>query len=586
MRNQLVGEFTVSGSQFLLNGQPMQLLSGAMHYFRIVPEYWRDRLLKLKACGFDAVETYVPWNLHEPRPGEYRFDGGLDLVRYVELAAEVGLHAIVRPGPYICSEWDFGGLPAWLLADPGMRLRCCHPAYLAAVDRYFDELIPRLTHLQITRGGPIIAMQVENEYGYYGNDHEYLRHVEQKLREHGVDVLLFTSDGLADSSFQGGTLPHLLKTGNFGSNPENAFTQMRKYQPDGPLACMEFWNGWFDTWGGQHHQRDPQEVAAVFDDMLSRGASVNFYMFHGGTTFGFMNGANRYDKYTPTINPSYDFGAPLDEAGDPTPKYHAVREVVAKYRPLPDMPVPGPSQKRAYGTVALTEYAPLFSSLSDISHEVRSVTPQSMEMLGQNYGFILYRTQLTGPRQEEPLELYECRDRALVYVDGEYRGLLERDNRETSVRLGFDAGAYQLDILVENQGHVNFGPHMITDRKGISDSVQLGGQSLFHWSIFPLPLDDLSGLRYTPLGTWQGPAFYRGTLTVDEPVDTFLTLPGWTKGNAFLNGFNLGRYWKIGPLRTMYVPAPLLRRGENELVIFELHGLEQPEATFIDHLEL
>ena len=348
--------FEIAGGKFLYDGKPVRLLSGAIHYFRVVPDYWRDRLLKLKACGLNTVETYVAWNLHEPEPGEYNFSGMVDLVSFIETAGELGLYVIVRPGPYICAEWEFGGLPWWLLQDPTMRVRCFHRPFLEKVDRYFDVLIPKLVPLQCTQGGPIIAMQVENEYGSFGNDLRYLEHLKDALRKRGVDVLLFTSDGPSDLLLQGGTMPFIFKTVNFGSSPKEAFAKLKEYQPDKPLVCMEYWNGWYDQWGEEHRTRPPEEAAAVLDEMLQLGASVNFYMFHGGTNFGFYNGAGCREKYLPTVT-SYDYDAPVSESGDLTEKYFQVRDVIAKYAPVdPDL-LPQPIPKKAYGKVELTPQA-------------------------------------------------------------------------------------------------------------------------------------------------------------------------------------------------------------------------------------
>jgi beta-galactosidase len=563
-------QLTTSGDQFLLDGQPFRILSGALHYFRVMPECWADRLLKLKALGLNTVETYVPWNLHEPRPGEFDFDGLLDIARFVEQAAELDLLAIVRPGPYICSEWDLGGLPPWLLADPAMRLRCAYPPYLAAVDRFFDALLPQLTPLLASQGGPIVALQVENEYGSYGNDKTYLRHLEAGLRARGVQELLFTSDGGCDWMLEGGTLPHLLKVVNFGSNPDGNFAALRRWQPDGPLMCGEFWNGWFDHFGKQHHTRDPHDVTQVLDRMLAVGASVNLYMFHGGTNFGFLAGANgSREKYEPDVS-SYDYDALLDEAGDPTPKYWACREVLGRYTELPAIEVPGPSPKAAYGRVELTEAAPLFANLAALSQPVERAAPEPMEAVGQNWGFILYRTEVTGPREAQPVVLQDCHDRALVFCDGQYRGVIDRNGGEEPVTVAFEPGPHRLDILVEAMGRVNYGP-LLHDRKGVTEGIRLGGQFLFGWTLHPLPLDDLGGLAWQPAAEADGPAFHRGRFTVDEPRDTFLALPGWVKGVAWVNGFNLGRYWDRGPQKTLYVPAQVLRPGANEVVVFELH---------------
>jgi len=573
-----MGPVTIHGNQFAQGGMPLQIISGAVHYFRVVPEYWADRLLKLRACGFNTLETYVAWNRHEPRPGVFDFGGILDIERYLGLAQEQGLMAIVRPGPYICSEWDLGGLPSWLLADGNMQLRCAYQPYLDAVDRFLDALMPRLVPLQASRGGPIIAMQVENEYGSYGSDKTYLAHLERGLRDRGFEGLLFTSDGATDWMLEGGTLPHILKVANFGSDPAGSFRKLREHQPEGPMMCGEFWAGWFDHWGEEHHKRDPEDAARCLDEMLAAGASASVYMFHGGTNFGFLNGANFSDRYEPTIT-SYDSDAALDEAGDPTPRYHAFCRVVAKYAPLPDIEIPGPSPKAAYGRVELTSQARLFDNLGALAQPVERPCPDPMELVGQDYGFILYRTTVRGPREALPLVLQDVHDRAQVFVEGESRGIIERSGPQEEIVLGFEPGEHTLEVLVENMGRINYGP-LLHDRKGITRGVRLGNQFLYGWTIWPLPLDDLSGLSFLPRTDLSGPAFYRGTFRVGEPRDTFLATPGWTKGACFVNGFNLGRYWDKGPQRTLYVPAPLLRPGENEIIVFELHGADAPFVEF------
>lgn len=562
---------SIQGNDFVRNGRPVRLLSGALHYFRVVPEYWRDRLIKLREMGLNTVETYVPWNLHEPQPGEYCFTGDVDIERYLSIAHEVGLMAIVRPGPYICSEWDLGGLPAWLLRDPAMRLRCCYRPYLDAVDRYYDELLRRLVPFQASRGGPVVAMQVENEYGSYGNDRAYLRHLAEGMQRRGVDALLFTSDGPTEWMLEGGTLPGVLKTANFGSRTDEAFAKLREHQPDGPLMCGEFWNGWFDHWGEEHHSRSADDAAQELERMLSLGGSVNFYMFHGGTNFGYMAGANHTgSRYQPDVG-SYDYDAPLDEAGAPTAKFHAFREVIARYVHMPELRLPPPIPRRSYGTVRLESSARVFDQLDRLSTPIREPAPVPMEQLGQNYGFVLYRTTVRGPREALPLVLQDVHDRALVFVDGEYRGVIDRDGTEPAVELAFGPGSFRLDILVEAMGRVNYGPRL-HDRKGITHGVRLGNQFLYDWTIYPLPLDDPDDPAYGPWApAHNDPALHRGSFTVDDPADTFLALPGWTKGVVWVNGFNLGRYWDVGPQRTLYVPAPKLRRGENRIVVFELH---------------
>ncbi|MFC7681856.1 glycoside hydrolase family 35 protein [Paenibacillus sp. GCM10028914] len=584
-------QLKIADKQFQWEDKPLQIISGAIHYFRVVPEYWEDRLLKLKACGFNTVETYLAWNLHEPEEGEFCFEGIADVERFVRTAEKVGLHVILRPSPYICAEWEFGGLPSWLLRYSDMKVRCMDKLYLEKVDRYYDELIPRLVPLLSTNGGPVIAVQIENEYGSYGNDDEYINYSKNALISRGVDVMLFTSDGPTDGMLQGGTVPDVLATVNFGSRPKEAFEKFREYRPDEPLMCMEYWNGWFDHWLKPHHTRDAQEVAEVFNEMLQAGASVNFYMFHGGTNFGFYNGANYGDKYEPTIT-SYDYDSPLSECGDITAKFEAVRSVVANFKgidvsELPELPAPLP--KKSYGTVNLTEQADLLDQLNQISDPVKRVTPVPMEELGQSYGFIVYSTQVSGPRSGEGLYIQELRDRAQVYLDGVYQGTVERWNPQ-SLPLQIPAGGARLDIVVENMGRVNYGPKL-WDHKGITEGVRLNNQFLFDWTIYPLPLKDTSKVTFSDIagseaGRTDRPNFYKGEFQVDETADTFVRLDGWGKGVVWINGYNLGRYWEQGPQVTLYLPAPLLKEGRNEIVILELHHTEKPQIELVDKPDL
>jgi beta-galactosidase len=575
---------TTSTDQFLLDGQPFRILSGAMHYFRVVPEYWRDRLEKMRAFGLNTVETYVAWNLHEPRPNEFHFDGMLDIVKFIETANAVGLKVIVRPGPYICSEWDFGGLPAWLLKDPNMQIRCAYPPYLAAVDRFFDELLPKLVPLQSTKGGPVIAMQVENEYGSYGNDKVYLHHLVDSMRACRIDSFLFTSDGPRDNCLQGGTLPDIFKTVNFAFDAKEALAKLREYQPEGPLMVTEFWSGWFDHWGEPHHlsadsSDSIQRSVDTLDEILAAGASINFYIFHGGTNFGFMNGANcDPEPYLADVT-SYDYACPLSEDGDISPRYEAYREVLKKYIDVPTTLDVHPSNKRSFGFVELTEAAGLLESLDILSKSHWSVTPQPMELYDQDYGFILYRTTVSGPRTGF-LRVYGLHDRAQVFIDGNLVGILDRETNMDYLAVDLSKDA-QLDILVENMGRVNFGPRLL-DRKGIMSGVTVNDQYQFGWEVYPLPLVDLSKLQFTKQVDTNvtPPAFFHGIFDVDESTDTFLALPDWKKGVVWLNGFNLGRYWERGPQKTLYIPAPLLKRGQNELIVFELHSMENPIVEF------
>ena len=350
----------ISGGAIRIAGKPTQIISGTIHYFRIRPEQWRDRIAKAKMMGLNAVETYVCHNLHEPKPGQFDFAGMLDLEAFLDEIHRAGLYAIVRPGPYICAEWENGGLPAWLSARPGVEFRCMNPAFLAANDRYLNTVLPLVKKHLYTAGGPVIMLQIENEYGSYGNDKAYLRHVRQICLDNGIDVPLFTSDGPDDWMLQGGTIPECFQTVNFGSRSAEAFAQSRKYRPEGPDFCMEFWNGWFDHWGEEHHTRAADDVAQELDAMLKTGASVNFFVFCGGTNFGFTAGANgngdRPGDYAPTVT-SYDYDGPLTEWGDPTPKFFACQEVIRKYRPDAPFGTPSPVRKAAYGKAELTESA-------------------------------------------------------------------------------------------------------------------------------------------------------------------------------------------------------------------------------------
>jgi len=580
-----MANLSFQGNQFMLDEAPIRIISGAIHYFRVVPQYWEDRLLKLKACGFNTVETYIPWNLHEPKQGQFNFSGIADVERFITLAGEIGLHVIVRPSPYICAEWEFGGLPAWLLADRNIQLRCYNETYLGHIDSYFDELLPRLKPLQSSNGGPIIAMQIENEYGSFGNDTTYLQYIEQAMIKRGVDVLLFTSDGPEHHMLQGGMVSGVLETVNFGSRATEAFEMLEKYQPNAPYMCMEFWNGWFDHWGEEHHVRDGVEVAQVFEEMLAAGASVNFYMFHGGTNFGFTSGANGLERhhYEPTVT-SYDYNAPLNEAGDPTEKYFAVRQIISKYATLPEMEVPPALPKKAYGTITATAQAGLFQQLSQLSEPRKVVAPEPMEIYGQSNGLIIYETFITGPRLETELVIQECHDRAQVFVDGVFQGIVERWDSSKKVKFAVPEQGAKLTIVVENMGRINYGPYLM-DRKGITEGVRHGNQFLYGWTVWTLPLDNLDGLNYAAVeGAAAGElTFYKANLAIDEqPADTFIKLSGWSKGIIWVNGFNIGRYWKVGPQQTLYIPAPLLRQGDNEIVVFDIDGTESLELEFVD----
>ncbi|MCQ2433150.1 MAG: beta-galactosidase [Clostridia bacterium] len=571
--------FSFENNHFLMDGKPFQVVSGAMHYWRIVPEYWEDRLKKLRACGFNTVETYVAWNLHERREGEFDFSGNLDIVRYIEIAESLGLNVIVRPGPYICSEFDFGGLPSWLLAYPDMHLRCNDPMYLEKVRPYYRELLTRIRPHLCTNGGKIIMVQIENEYGSYGDDKEYLHAVADMYLEYGIDCQLYTSDGPCYWMLNGGTLPEYPAVANFGSRPEQAFQLLNDFRPGQPSMCGEFWCGWFDHWGEEHHTRSAEETLRDLVPMLELGASFNFYMFHGGTNFAFTNGANHTGaQYQPTIT-SYDYCSPLSEAGDMTPTFYAVRDALAKYTGVSNPIDVEDLPKAAYGKITMTERAPLFDNIAAIGTVKHHAAPLSMEEVGQDFGYIMYSTTLRGPSETLDLILEHVHDRALVFLDGKFAGIRERTGRKDEIKITLAKGeTKRLDIFVENCGRVNYGPKLF-DKKGIFGGIRLGQQYHFGWDMTSMTMDDLSGLTYTAdTANDNMPAFLRGTLNVNgKPADTFLRLDGFHKGFVVVNGFNLGRYWNDrGPQKTLYVPAPILHEGANEIVVFESDGYEAP----------
>lgn len=578
--------FEIGTNDFLLDGQPFQIRCGELHSARVPREYWQHRLRLVKAMGLNTVCAYLFWNVHEPRPGEFNWAGQADVAEFCRLAQAEGLWVILRPGPYACAEWEMGGFPWWLLKHDDIQLRTRDARYMDAVKRYLKEVGRALGSQQITHGGPIVMVQVENEYGFYGKDAAYMGELRQALLDAGFNVPLFAcnpKDHLKD-----GYRADLFPVVNFGSDPQGAFKALREILPQGPLMCGEFYPGWFDTWGAPHHTGNTERYLADLGYMLESRASFSIYMAHGGTTFGFGTGADR--PFKPDTS-SYDYDAPISEAGWTTPKFDLTRALMAKHlqpgETLPAAPARNPVITIA--PVAATQVARVFANLpAPLADE----QPRNMEAYDQDYGCIVYRTQLpAGPAAA--LEAAAIHDVGQVFLDGQRVGFTDRRSRNFRVELPARTKPATLDILVEAMGRVNFGPE-VHDRKGIHGSVTLavaGAAStvLRGWKIFRLPLDArmLGALKFEEAKSAgatsaSGPAFWRATVKVDQPGDCFLDMRPWGKGFVWVNGHNLGRYWNIGPQQTMYVPGPWLKAGENEIVVLDLLGPEQPIVAALD----
>lgn len=591
-------EFAIGERDFLLDGKPYRIISGALHYFRVHPGHWADRIRKARQMGLNTIETYVAWNAHAPHAGQFRLDGGLDLGRFLDLVQQEGMHAIVRPGPYICAEWTNGGLPAWLYGSRGAHgVRSSDPAFRAAVHRYLEQLARVLVPRQVDRGGPILLVQVENEYGAYGSDKAYLRSLAKTLRNVGITVPLTTVDQPTDEMLANGSLPDVLATGSFGSDVASRLATLRRHQPCGPLMCSEFWDGWFDDWGGHHHVTQAGDAARHLDELLGHGASVNIYMFHGGTNFGLTSGANDKGTYQP-ITTSYDYDAPLDEAGNPTAKYWAFRDVIARHAAVPpDQPAQaGPSPEL---TVVLGQALSLWDAAPDLGQWTSCPRAATMDEAGQYQGLAIYQASVDLP-PDPVLTVAEVRDRAQVFLNRHPVGILARDHHDTALplpRAPEAPEAARLEFLVEDQGRVDYGPR-IGEPKGLIGPVAINGTEIGHWRMLNLPLDDITAvaeaLRSGPAETVRGlpgPVFARAVFDLagfnpGRPADLHLATAGLGKGIAWLNGFCLGRYWSRGPQRTLYVPGPVTREVGNELILLELQAAATATVSFVARPDL
>lgn len=577
------------GSSFYLDGQEFKILSGAIHYFRIQPEDWYHSLYNLKALGFNTVETYVPWNMHEPKKGQFDFQGILDIEKFLQIAQDLGLYAIVRPSPFICAEWEFGGMPAWLLTED-MRIRSSDTPYLQAVADYYDVLLPRLVPRLLDKGGNILMMQVENEYGSYGEDKDYLRAIRQMMLDRGLDCPLFTSDGPWRATLRAGTLieEDLFVTGNFGSKADYNFAQMLEffdeYGKKWPLMCMEFWDGWFNRWKEPIIKRDPEELAQAVHEVLKQG-SINLYMFHGGTNFGFMNGCSaRGVTDLPQVT-SYDYDALLDEQGNPTPKYFAVQKMMETY--YPEHPKMKPLTKESFELrdIALSEKVSLFETLADLAQPVESLYPVKMEDLGQSYGYLLYRTEASWDADEEKIRVIDGRDRMQLFVDGKLMATqYQAEIGQDIFVAGEKKATHRIDILMENMGRVNYGHKFLADtqRKGIRTGVCKDLHFLLNWQQYPLSFENTENIDFSKRWQPEQPAFYAFDFEMKALKDTYLDLSGFGKGLAFVNGVNIGRFWNVGPTLSLYIPHSLLKEGHNRIIIFETEGEYEESINLVN----
>ncbi|MCD8166113.1 MAG: beta-galactosidase [Bacteroides sp.] len=578
------GTFATGDKTFLLNDEPFLVKAAELHYTRIPAEYWEHRIQMCKALGMNTICLYVFWNIHEQQEGVFDFKGQNDIAAFCKLAQKHGMWVIVRPGPYVCAEWEMGGLPWWLLKKQDIELRTLDPYYMERTEIFMKEVGKQIADLQITRGGNIIMVQVENEYGSYGTDKPYVSAIRDIVREAGFnEVPLFQCDW--SSNFTNNALDDLIWTVNFGTGAdiEQQFKKLEELRPESPLMCSEFWSGWFDHWGRKHETRDATAIVNGMKEMLDRNISLSLYMTHGGTTFGHWGGANS-PAYSAMCS-SYDYDAPISEAGWTTDKYFKLRDLLANYLPegetLPEAPAAYPVIE--IPEIAFTQVAPLFDNLPEA---ILSEDIKPMEQFNQGWGTILYRTILPEINRPTTLVITEPHDWAQVFVDGRRITTMDRRKGENKVELPMLAAGTQLDILVEAMGRVNFGKG-IHDRKGITEKVELhtiaGTTELKNWQVYSFPVDSrfVKDKNYLSGEKQEGPAYYKATFRLKETGDVFFDMQNWGKGMVWVNGISIGRFWEIGPQQTLFMPGCWLKKGENEIIILDLKGPEQATVTGI-----
>lgn len=574
--------FSIGDKTFLLDGKPFLIKAAEMHYTRIPAEYWEHRIQMCKALGMNTICIYAFWNIHEQKEGEFDFKGQNDIAAFCRLAQKHGMYIMLRPGPYVCSEWEMGGLPWWLLKKKDIKLRTNDVYFLERTKLFMNEIGKELADLQVSRGGNIIMVQVENEYGAYATDKEYIANIRDIVKGAGfTDVPLFQCDW--SSTFQRNGLDDLVWTINFGTgaNIDAQFKKLQEARPNAPLMCSEFWSGWFDHWGRKHETRDAETMVSGIKDMLDRHISFSLYMTHGGTIFGHWGGANS-PAYSAMCS-SYDYDAPISEAGWATPKYYKLREMMMQYadsaQVIPDVPA-------AYPVIEIPEFelkevAPLFDNLPEpkLSEDIKP-----MEQFDQGWGTILYRTSLPEVKEGTTLLIDEVHDWAQVYADGKLLGRLDRRRGQNSLVLPSLQKGTRLDILVEAMGRVNFDV-AIHDRKGITNKVELltetDKKELKNWEVysFPVDYDFAESKKYAEGEKLDAPAYYRATFELDRVGDVFLDMQTWGKGMVWVNGKAMGRFWKIGPQQTLFMPGCWLKKGKNEIIVLDLLGPEKATVS-------
>ena len=586
--------FTAGDKAFLLDGKPFVVKAAELHYPRIPRQYWEHRIKMCKALGMNTICLYVFWNIHEPKEGQFDFSGNNDVAAFCRLAKKNGMYVIVRPGPYVCAEWEMGGLPWWLLKNSDIRLREPDPRFMRSVENFEKKVAEQLAPLTIANGGPIIMVQVENEYGSYGEDKAYVSQIRDVLRKYwnptgdkSKDITLFQCDW--NSNFEKNALPDLVWTMNFGTgaNIDDQFRRLREVRPDSPLMCSEFWSGWFDKWGARHETRPAKDMVAGIDEMLSKGISFSLYMTHGGTSFGHWAGANS-PGFAPDVT-SYDYDAPINEYGQPTEKYWLLRNTLQKYsdKKLPDVPKAA-AQTVSFPEVRLRLAAPLASGIDSTA---QGREPQTFEKMDMGWGSMIYSTKLPSIEGGSTLRI-EGHDYVQVFIDGKLIGKIDRVKNEHTLPLPATTKGQTITLLVEGMGRINFG-RAIKDFKGLLGDVtmtcELDGDELTYslkdWTM--CRVDDTYSNAIRAIGKAKGNkaadtalhgqlsgniGYYTATFNLKKTGDTFINMETWGKGQVYVNGHALGRFWSIGPQQTLYCPGCWLRKGKNEIVVLDIIG--------------